>query len=137
MRARFLQKKKNLRLIRRLPPPPKRQAGNGYSLGRRRRARAGQGCGRDLEDFETKVVTKRPPTKQEMARHALWLARGEAREIERDCLRGSRSHARHRRRPDVAGRCVAHRGLESGRSRAFAQGQRGGERCLLSVSRMD
>ena len=68
-------------------------------------------------------------------RDAVRLARGEAREIERDCLCGGGPDAGHRRGADEPRGCQPHRGLEGGRGEAFAQRQRGLQRRLFSVSR--
>ena len=47
-------------------------------------------------------------------RSAVRLHRGQARQVERHRLCDGRRHGRHRRRPDVTGRCRAHGGVEGG-----------------------
>ncbi len=128
----ILQKKKNLRLIRFLTSVAEIVIDDGCPLSLRRRARARRGPDErnatECRDHET--------TDQGRARSdALRMARGQACEIQRHRLRGEGSHAGHRRRPDVARRRVAHRGLESGGGRPFSEGKRGGQRCLFSISR--
>src|SRR5205823_9030241 len=66
-------------------------------------------------------------------RDVVRLARRQTREIKRDRVRQGGPDTWNWCRPDVAGRRFAHCGLESERSRAFAQRQRGRERCLFSV----
>ncbi len=107
--------------------------GNRYALGLWWSARTGRGCRRGNR------VRRWPDRHQEATDqngtecHVVRLAGGQACEIECDRLRHGGSHAWDWRRADVAYRCFAHCNLESERSRALAQRQRGGERRFFSV----
>ena len=65
-------------------------------------------------DLESKVVTKRKPAKDELA--AMLFAWRVVKHVKSNAIvyAVQGPHARHRRRPDVARGCVAHRDLESG-----------------------
>ena len=113
----LLQKKKNLRLIRLATS----------AAAARPSVDLRSVCGGLLvqdSDIATEtpeqIVTQTQADQKGNGSNVIRLARGQAREVERDRLRGGRSHARYRRRTNVARRRVANRDLESRRSRPFA-----------------
>ena len=123
----LLQKKKNLRLMRALAPVTRPNEKPKIDV---RSVRGGvlvqQKDAAELDESRNQSRDQAPADEAGDGRDALRLAGGEAREIERHRLRRRGSHPRHRRRADVARRRLAHRRLESGRSRPLAQGQRRG-----------
>ena len=83
-------------------------------------SRAGSWCRRAIATpprrRPAKVVSKRPPTPDELRDLDFAWRVCQAREVERDRVRRRRPHAGHRRRPDVARRFGAHRGVEGARA---------------------
>ena len=112
-----LQKKKNLRLMkmqRGLPARPRsepviRSAPGGLMVMDRDHTALG------LDNLEEKVVTKRPPTEEEM--RAMRFAWRVVKHVKSNAIvyRLRRPHPRHRRRPDEPGRFLPDRGLEGRR----------------------
>ena len=74
-----------------------------------RDTRHGRGRGREGR-------VEAPADARRAARSRFRLARLQARQVERDRVRGRRPHAGHRRRPDVARRFGPHRGVEGARA---------------------
>ena len=129
----ILEKKKNLRLIKVLKSPlaarslDMRSVGADSFLLQERDVKDDNACGFENRD-------KTPADRSGVECDAVRLARGEAREIERDCLCGIGPHSGRRRRADEPCGRKPHCGLEGGRSRAFARRQRGLQRRVFPVS---
>ena len=129
----LLQKKKNLRLLKMLKSPltapavghAQRRRGFVPVAGARSEGHRGGG----LEDRHPA-----PAHGDGAEGHAVRLAGGETREIQRHCVCRRRPDAGHRRGPDEPGGCEPDRRLEGGRGGPFAQGQRGLQRRVLPVS---
>ena len=125
-----LQKKKNLRLIRLLTPPKEaRPTTDLRSVCGGVLVQDADVDGELTHERRDQAAADEGGTERDVVR----LARRQTREIKRHRVRQGGPDAWNWRRPDVAGRRFADCGLESERSRAFAQGQRGRERRFLSV----
>ena len=127
-----LQKKKNLRLLRILKSPT-----HGAAVGRAQRRRGFVlVAGARLEGHHGRRLESRDapaPNGRGVESHAVRLAGGQTRQIQRHrvCRRGP--DAGNWRRPNEPGGCEPDCRLEGGRGGTFAQGQCGLQRRVLSV----
>ena len=127
-----LRKKKNLRLLRILKSPRTAQPWDLRSVG----ADSFLWQERDLKVTtagDLKVVTRRRPTRGGVEGHAVRLAGGQARQIQRHrvCRRGP--DAGNWRRPNEPSGREPNCRLEGGRGGTFTQGQCGMQRRVLSL----
>ena len=130
----ILQKKKNLRLLKVLKSPLTAQPWDVRSVG----ADSFLLQERDLKTTAARGFENRHAAAADgggAGGDAVRLARGQAREIERDRLCGGGPDAGHWRGPDEPRGCEPDCGLEGGRGETVAQGQRGLQRRLFPVSR--
>ena len=128
----ILQKKKNLRLLKSLRPLSEASRFDVRSVG----ADSFLMQERDLKvtsPADLKIVTRRQPSPDELARHAVRLARGQTPQIQCHRLRRFGSHPRRRRWPDEPRGFQPHRGVESGRSKTLVEGKCGVQRCVLPL----
>ena len=129
----ILQKKKNLAVIESSQKPVGRPTVGIARRGGGFLSAAATG----FENNEGRRPENRYETSTDRGRiegDALWLAGGQACEVERDRLCGRGPDARGGRRSDEPGRLKPHRGLEGGRGQTFVKGQRGLQRCFFPFS---
>jgi phosphoribosylaminoimidazolecarboxamide formyltransferase/IMP cyclohydrolase len=121
----FLSKKKNRRLLRMLPArerPRERRDGLEARGGRTSRA-GGRSPARGGEGVEG--GDEAGPDGEGVSGPAVRMAGGQARQVQRDRLRGRRPYPGDRRGPDVTGRLGRDRGLQGRQERALARWLRG------------